>query len=208
MSRKGLETGRIKQKQRTRKALLDAADELLRRGITPTIEEVTAAAMVSRATFYRYFDGVEALVLAMAPVERTVRSDDVLSNAGGARADERVVRVYDALFDMIVRNEPRLRFELKSSLERMPDAGLIRQRFDRTSLIEDALEPIGGRLDDTSYDRLVYALTALTGIETYVALRDVCGLEPDDAGKVVRWATRVLVEGAVEGGRREAAVDD
>ena len=49
-------------KRRTRKALLEAAAQLVRGGVKPSLEEVAEAALVSRATAYRYFPSVEALL--------------------------------------------------------------------------------------------------------------------------------------------------
>src|SRR5690606_29203736 len=57
---------RANQRLRTRKDLLRAAARLLAAGRTPTLEEVAAEALVSRATAYRYFPGIEALLLEAA----------------------------------------------------------------------------------------------------------------------------------------------
>jgi methylphosphotriester-DNA--protein-cysteine methyltransferase len=51
------------QRQRTRKDLLQAASRLLKEGRRPSLDEVAEAASVSRATAYRYFPGMEALLL-------------------------------------------------------------------------------------------------------------------------------------------------
>jgi len=57
-----LSTTRHRQKKRTRKALLDAAVELIRQGREPTVAEVAAVGEVSRATAYRYFPTQESLL--------------------------------------------------------------------------------------------------------------------------------------------------
>src|SRR5690606_29510510 len=54
---------RANQKLRTRKDLLEAAARLMREGRTPTFDEIAEAAMVSRATAYRYFPGLDALLV-------------------------------------------------------------------------------------------------------------------------------------------------
>jgi AcrR family transcriptional regulator len=208
MSQNLLDSGRVNQKQRTRRALIDAADAFLRRGIIPTIDELTTAAMVSRATFYRYYSGVDALILELTPTERSISAKDVLLDAGGAPADERATRVHDALFDMIARNEARFRFRYRMSLERTPGDGPIARDAGRTALIEEALGPLAPGLDDEEYDRLVYALTAMTGIESFIALRDVCGLEPEEAAKIMRWAVRTIVRSVMGRGRRGAHVQE
>ena len=65
------EKGRPNQKSRTRKDLLRAAARLMRDGRSPSLEDVAAEAMVSRATAYRYFSGVEARLIE-EPAEKDV----------------------------------------------------------------------------------------------------------------------------------------
>ena len=80
MSSNDKTTARLAQKLRTRAALLDAARSLVADGIEPTIAEVADAAMVSRATAYRYFPTQEALLVevpldeAAPTVESLVRT--------------------------------------------------------------------------------------------------------------------------------------
>ena len=56
-------TGRPNQSTRTRKDLLEAALALMKQGRSPTLEEIAEEALVSRATAYRYFPSVEALLV-------------------------------------------------------------------------------------------------------------------------------------------------
>jgi len=55
MSTEYVESGRTRQKQRTRDHLIAAARELIKAGDTPRVEEVAEAAGISRPTAYRYF---------------------------------------------------------------------------------------------------------------------------------------------------------
>ena len=55
--------GRPNQRRRTRKDLLDAATRLMRQGRKPSLEEVAEEALVSRATAYRYFASIDALLV-------------------------------------------------------------------------------------------------------------------------------------------------
>ena len=57
------DTGRPNQRSRTRKDLLRAAARLMKQGQNPSLEEIAAEALVSRATAYRYFPSVEALLV-------------------------------------------------------------------------------------------------------------------------------------------------
>ena len=58
--------GRPNQRLRTRKDLLEAGLRLSSEGGQPSLEDIAEAAMVSRATAYRYFPNVEALLWAYA----------------------------------------------------------------------------------------------------------------------------------------------
>ena len=54
---------RERQRGRTRRALIDAADALFAEGRVPTVAEVAERADVGRATAYRYFPTQEALLV-------------------------------------------------------------------------------------------------------------------------------------------------
>ena len=86
--------GRPNQKSRTRKDLLRAAARLMQAGSSPTLEEVAEEAMVSRATAYRYFPGVEALLTEAAldvamPDGESFFAGDALGRAARAAAPRR-----------------------------------------------------------------------------------------------------------------------
>src|SRR5215831_16794770 len=128
---------RPNQKRRTRKDLLKAAARLLQQGRRPSLEEVAEAALVSRATAYRYFPGVEPLLVEAAL--------DTVAPEPGDDPVARVQRVDAALHDMIVANEAQLRLMLVHSLQRSlgrdSDPSLPARQNRRSPLIEAALAP-------------------------------------------------------------------
>src|SRR3954451_2910392 len=54
---------RERQTRRTRRALIEAADELFAEGRVPTVAAIAERADIARATAYRYFPTQEALLL-------------------------------------------------------------------------------------------------------------------------------------------------
>src|SRR6185295_12943188 len=83
------------KRERTRKTILDAAFGLIgnERGLTVRIEEICAAAHVSRGTFYNYFTSLEQLFEILAielshGLNHALVStwDETLSHAEGANA--------------------------------------------------------------------------------------------------------------------------
>jgi AcrR family transcriptional regulator len=109
---------RPNQKRRTRKDLLQAAARLMREGRQPTLEEVAAEAMVSRATAYRYFPGVEALLLEASLDVAVPEPEELFADGATSDAVARLERVDTMLHDVVLANEPALRTMLIHSLSR------------------------------------------------------------------------------------------
>jgi AcrR family transcriptional regulator len=192
--------GRTNQRLRTRKALLQAAARLMQEGRTPTLDDIAESALVSRATAYRYFPGVEALLLE-APLEVAAPElRDVFPDGGTGDPVARVERVEAAFEKMIARNEVPLRLMLARALERTAKGGAegdvpVRQNR-RTPLIEAALAPARGRIDPKAYKNLTAALALVIGTEAWVVFRDVLRMSDAEAKKVKRWTIRALIEAA------------
>lgn len=194
---------RPNQKRRTRKDLLQAASRLMAQGRKPSLEEIAEEALVSRATAYRYFPSVEALLLeasldVVAPVAdivfRDAPDDPVL----------RLERLDTAFHDMILANEAPLRMMLVQSLERSvradANAEPTARQNRRTPLIEAALEPARKQFKPAALDTLRKALALVIGTEAMVVFKDVLQLDDAEARKVKRWAIRALVEAAKKPG--------
>ena len=195
---------RPNQKRRTRKDLLLAAARLLQQGKRPSLEEVAEAALVSRATAYRYFPGVEPLLVEAALDTAVPDPGDALRGAPVDDPVARVQRVDAALHDMIVANEAQLRLMLVHSLQRSlgrdADPSLPARQNRRSRLIEAALAPTRDRFRPADLKMLSRALALVVGTEAMVVCKDVLQLDDADARKVKRWAIRALVEAAMKEG--------
>lgn len=194
--------GRWRQRQRTRKDLLQAASRLLKDGRKPSLEEVADEAQVSRATAYRYFPNVDAL-LVEAPLDLAVPGPEDLFADAAAPQDpvERLERVDDALHAMIAANEAPLRLMLARAIERpvaAPGDGELPLRQNRRApLIEAALAPAAGRIAPPDLAALRSALALFEGPETMIVFKDVLQLDDEEARRVRRWALRALTEAAL-----------
>lgn len=183
-------TGRTGQKSRTREVLVAAVRELIAQGTTPTVEEVARASGVSRTTTYRYFPNQRSLLLAAHPeIERTS-----LVDASVTDVRERLERVLDEHFRILLDWEPQLRTSLRLSLEPGAEQPALR-RGRALAWIEEALAPLGRR---TAHD-LAVAIRAAAGIEPYVWLTDVAGLSPEQALATMRTTARTILEAALAG---------
>ena len=193
------EKGRPNQKSRTRKDLLRAAARLMKEGRNPGLEEIAEAAMVSRATAYRYFSGVEAL-LVEAALDVAMPDESFFAGDNSADAAARVLRADAAISAMVLENEPALRAMLVHSLQRGMDGdGLPVRQNRRTPLIEEALAPAQARLAPAAFTRLVRALALVIGTESMIVFRDVLAIGDDEAAAVRAWMICALVAAALEG---------
>lgn len=191
-----VQTGRAAQRSRTRKAIVRATARLLERGERPSLDDVAAEAQVSRATAYRYFPGLDAL-LSEAAVDALVPEPDALFD--GDAPDDVAARlgIVDETFDRACRErEIALRLMLARVLERSAlreaDGAPLRQNR-RVPMIEHALSPLGDRLDAKRRTRLAQALAIIVGTEGFIALKDVVGLGQNEARDVRRWAIDALL---------------
>jgi AcrR family transcriptional regulator len=186
----------VAQRRRTRKAIVDATRQLITDGQSPSIDDIAAAADVSRRTIYMYFPTIDQLLLDAATgllAETSVdavldpdrHGDDVF-----ARADA----LAKALVDLAPKALPLGRKIISLTVDAPPANDGVRRGYRRIEWIERAIEPIRSQLDDEQYDRLVSALAVMLGWEAMVVLRDVRGLDAADEEAVIRWTTRALIE--------------
>ncbi len=189
-------TGRTQQKARTRNALIQAARELLGKGVTPTVEQVADAAQVSRTTAYRYFPNQRALIVSTFPA---VGAPSLLPDPPPADAAARLDAVAKELASHVVEHEPELRAQLRLSLEagegEPPELPFRTGRA--ITWIEDALTPLRGQMPEHELRRLVLAIRCAVGIEALVWLTDIAGIEREEAADLMRWSANALLRSAL-----------
>ena len=60
--------------------------------------------------------------------------------------------------------------------------------------LTQALAPIQPQIDEARFERLIAALIASTGLEAFIALRDISVLDAAEAGKIMRWTAQALLK--------------
>ena len=193
-------TGRPNQRSRTRKELLQAAARLMQQGRTPSLEEIAAEALVSRATAYRYFPSVDALLLEASLDVAVPEADQIFRGVVSEDPVARLEQVDAALHAMIVANDAPLRMMLAHALERSvrghADGDVPARQNRRTPLIEAALGPARRQFRPATLKMLSRALALVVGTEAMLVCKDVLRLDEAEARKVRRWAIRALVAAA------------
>ncbi len=193
------------QELRTRKDLLLAAARLVKEGRKPSMDDVAKEALVSRATAYRYFCSVEAL-LAESPADSAMPDPEKLF-AGDASTDpeERVDAVEAVVHKVVFQNEAQLRIMLAHHLTHGLEDGRTPNRQNRRgALIEAALAPARRRFREPDYKKLCAALAMLIGTESMIVARDVIRIDEATARQVKSWAVRALVRAALQASEAKA----
>jgi AcrR family transcriptional regulator len=192
--------GRPNQKTRTRKDLLQAASRLMKQGRAPTLEEVAEEALVSRATAYRYFPSVEALLIEASVDVAMPEPGEFFRDDPSRDPTTRLERAEAAIHDVILANEPLLRAMLAHTIQQGMQADdngtLPRRQNRRTPIIEAALAPARDQFSPGALKMLTKALALIIGTEATIVVKDVLQLDDAEARKVKRWAIRALVDAA------------
>src|SRR4051794_26242329 len=202
------EPGRPRQKQRTRRLLLDTARALLESGRQPTVTDVADAAEGSRRTAYRYFPTQEKL-LAESALEglRPMMENALASTPAGDNQEGIEVRI-DALVGNMMKlafeNEPLLRTMIQQTVLEKSTIDAPRRGTRRIDWIETAIAPLRSQLGKSRFARLVSALAVCTGMEAILVLRDIRGLTPSQTIQVSQWMAQALLREALSDAKRKA----
>ncbi len=172
-------TSRTKQKERTRKALLEAARELLAEGRAPTVAASAGRALISEATAYRYYTSArsllqDALAVNWPGLEKVLADLRALPTVG-----ERARFAAEAMARTIIQNEAQVRALIALSYstrnsDEIHSAGELRPAF-RLGLIDAVLERIPRRLGKKRRRDVQLALSVIISAEAVLSLKDSGG---------------------------------
>jgi AcrR family transcriptional regulator len=176
---------------------------LLARGETPSVNDVAAAADVSRRTVYMYFPTFDQLLidatlgaLRQASVDRAIEGAAPKDDDVEARV-ERMVRELQHVTPEIERlGRTLIRLTVDSGAS-AATADVPRRGYRRVEWIESALAPWRQRLGAREWRRLVAALAMIVGWEALIVQRDICGLTREEGEEVSVWAARAFLRQAL-----------
>lgn len=192
------QTGRTRQKQRTRDALVQAARALLDDGQTPAVEQAADAAGISRTTAYRYFPNQRALLLAAIPA---IDRPGLLGPDAPGDVRARLDLVINGQTEILRKWEPQLRAALRLSLDQDPgtprESRPVLRQGRAIGWIEDALAPLATTHPHVDRTRLAVAIRAGCGIEAWVWLVDIAGVSRADAATLMRESAQALLAAAL-----------
>ncbi len=175
----------------------------------PSVSDVAEAAQVSRATAYRYFPSQAAMIQAavdagLGPIlEWESTAPDVEK-----RVTDLMAFSYPRIADYEATHRAALRLALDQWARRQ--AGTFGDetrivRGNRKGLLREVLGPLQQKLDRETFDNLTQGLSLMFGIEAMIVLKDIWGLNMEQAQRVAIWTARSLVRTALaESGAKKA----
>jgi AcrR family transcriptional regulator len=183
-----------------KRVLLDMAMNLMQQGIIPSVSDVAEAAGVSRATAYRYFPSQasmiqDALQEALGPI--------LGWESKSVDAEERIAELLAFAYPRMQTFEATHRAVLLLALDQWTRrrAGTLGDetavvRGHRKRLLAKAIAPLRASLDRRAFDKLTQALSLIFGTEALIVLKDIWGLEGEEARRVAIWAANAIVRAA------------
>ena len=200
--------GRVAQRRRTRRAIVEATSRLLAAGADPSINDIAAAADVSRRTIYTYFPTLDQLLLDATVGAMNMSVETAIDAPGEPDARARIAALVAVLSDGMADSLPLGRKLIKLTVD-APVAGTGPKRgYRRIGWIETALEPVRARLGPDRFEQLVSALAVVIGWEAFVVLFDVRGLSVDQARETITGAAITLLDAALAQAGADGAVTD
>ncbi len=190
------EVGRTKQKARTRKDLLEGARSLMQRGEPVTVLAAANEAGISKATAYRYFSDPDTLILEATLDANVASPEEVVGDAQDVR--ERVLRVQRYFFDLTRQSETQFRLFLARTLDSwVANGGKASPQIRggrRLPMYEHALSPVRAQMKRRDFEFLVLSLSAASGLESYLALKDVCRVNDRMADKIASATIEAILD--------------
>lgn len=186
--------GRVAQRRRTRGAIVRATMDLLATGADPSVNDIAAAADVSRRTVYMHFPTLDQLLLDATIGLMNVDVDAALERVRSGDVRTRVRVLIAELYRTMRESLPLGRKLIRLTVEAPPPPdGAPRRGHRRVMWLEWVVEPLRGTLPNRRLEELISALCLVIGWEAFIALIDVRGLSPKAAEAVtLRTATALL----------------
>ena len=208
MAEIAVQPGRAAQRRRTRRAIVEATSRLLAAGGNPSVNDIAAAADVSRRTIYTYFPTLDQLLLDATVGAMNINVEAAIDAAGEPDARTRIAALIAVVSDGMADSLPLGRKLIKLTVDTPPADGGPRRGYRRIAWIEQALEPIRPRLGPDRFEQLVSVLAVVIGWEAFVVLFDVRDLSADQARETLTGAALTLVDAALAQSGTDSAGTD
>ncbi|MFV8226306.1 TetR/AcrR family transcriptional regulator [Christiangramia aquimixticola] len=185
MSKKYFQGGRTEQKMQTRHRILQGAQSLLAKGVDFTLEDVAKEVDISRATIYRYFSNIDVLAAEAGLDFNTKSSEEINEKIQDLELTEAILAIQKYYNDLAKEQEAGFRKFLSATLA-LPENQKTRggRRVNTLNLL---FEERGVNISKKDRENIINIATVLMGIEPLISSKDVCGLNNEKSGELLKW---------------------
>lgn len=195
MSEQYINTGRKKQKLKTRNILLKTAQELMAKGANFSLEDVAKEAKVSRATIYRYYSNIDVLSAEAGLDLNTESPNAIYKKLQHLGTPEKILAIQAYFNQLTVKHEAAFRKYL--SIVLASDSLITKRGARRPKTLELALAQKDLGLDEIQSQNLAHIASVLMGIEALITTKDVCGLSNEASRQTLQWGLEMVLKGAL-----------
>lgn len=195
MKEKYINTGRKKQKLKTRNQILASAQNFLNKGQSFTLEDVAKEAGLSRATVYRYYSNVEVLSVEAGLDLNTDSPEAIVKGLKGLPVEEIILGIQDYYNRFTIDNEAAFRKFLSVVISaESPESkrGARRKRALQIVFTENKLS-----LEKSDRENLANIATVLMGMEALIVTKDVCRLNDQESLELLQWGLKMILRGVL-----------
>jgi AcrR family transcriptional regulator len=199
MTKLTLNDGRIRQKLKTREALVHKANELLKKGPLNSIEQAAKEAGISKATAYRYFTNLDSLKREASLQVKAEQPGNLFSDIAAGDLPARLNRLIEYHYHLFIENEDEFRLFLGAVIsESVSDRAVNQRGGRRIAMIREALEPLKGKCKKAEMDHMINALSLVFGIESIIILKDLNGLSNDAILQNWKWTVKRITNSSID----------
>ena len=195
MSKQYIDTGRKKQKLKTRNILLKTTQKLIAQGANFSLEKVAIEAKVSRATIYRYYSSIDVLSAEAGLDLNTESPNAIYKKLQHLGTPEKILAIQAYFNQLTVEHEAAFRKYL--SIVLASDSPIAKRGARRPKTLQLTLAQKDLGLDEIQSQNLANIATVLMGIEAFIATKDVCGLSNEASRQTLQWGLEMVLKGAL-----------
>lgn len=195
MSDSSLQRGRVKQKLKTRGAILAAAKRLMKKSRKITLEDVANEADISRATIYRYFSNIDLLVMEASLDIQHASAEEIQHETNQFSLVDRILYIQEHYNTLAQKNEKSFRRYLSATLSASISKKKKVRGARRVASLKKSLEPFKSRMSKDEYEKLIHIASVLMGIDALIVTKDVCGLDNEQSSELLKWVIEMILKG-------------